>query len=164
MNQPPKKQPLEERFYYEWDLRSSQKIYDKLFSGAPGNPVFKELLEGEKLVIFAYALGRESSQAGLKTAQIRRFYESLLTIKARLQIMKTRIRSKEDFQSQIRPEILNLKPQLAYAKARHQRQLEALFIIVNPLLDTIQDTIDFELFFQFIEAVVAYHKYCGGRD
>ena len=64
MNQPPKKQPLEERFYYEWDLRSSQKIYDKLFSGAPGNPVFKELLEGEKLVIFAYALGRESSQAG----------------------------------------------------------------------------------------------------
>ena len=78
--------------------------------------------------------------------------------------MKTRIRSKEDFQSQIRPEILNLKPQLAYAKARHQRQLEALFIIVNPLLDTIQDTIDFELFFQFIEAVVAYHKYCGGRD
>ncbi|MBN2444946.1 MAG: type III-A CRISPR-associated protein Csm2 [Spirochaetales bacterium] len=163
MNQHNKKQPLEEARYYEWNLKTGESIYKKIFEEYTDTSQLKDLLDGERLVVFAYALGRVASQAGLKITQIRRFYESILIIKAKLTIKKSSFKKGEDFKTMI-PDILNLKPLLAYTQARHTRQLEPFFIIVNPLLDTIRDSVDFDKFIQFIEAVVAYHKYCGGRD
>ena len=97
---------------------------------------------------------------------MRRFYESLLKIKAvvgRINIKKGD--GVDDlFRSEAIPRILMLKPQLAYAKKRQPREVTPLFEVINPLLDLIKDVADYESLCDFVQAVVAYHKYCGGRD
>ena len=159
-----KRQPLEEKYYYDWNLKSADAIYNKLFENQD-HVHLKDLLDGERLVIFSYALGKVSSKRdiGLKTSQIRPFYESLLTIKNKFTLKTFLSRQDENIKSLI-SDILHLKPLLAYRYKRNKKQLELFFNIVNNLIDTIKDLKDFEKFLQFIEAVVAYHKYCGGRD
>ena len=70
----------------------------------------------------------------------------------------------ESFKIKVRPQILRLKPQIANIKARHKREVTPFFEVINPLLDIVKDIEDYERLFDFVEAIVAYHKYAGGRD
>ena len=116
-------------------------------------------------MVCSYALGKilASYEVGLKSSQLRRFYESLLNIRATINAIRIKPNAVELFQSEVMPEILMLKPQLANAKAR-QREVIPFFEVVNPLLDMVKSIEDFDRLCKFVESVVAYHKYCGGRD
>ena len=144
---------IEEKLSEEWGLKSAETILEKIIeketlSKKEGLDL-KELLDDEKMVVCSFALGKilASYEVGLKTASLRRFYEAILAIRGRKNAS-----------------LMILKPQLAYAKARASRELTPFFVVVNPLLDRVHDSEDFNRLVQFIEAIVAYHKYHGGKD
>lgn len=144
---------IEEKLSEEWGLKNAEiileKIIEKETSSKKEGIGLKELLDDEKMVVCSFALGKilASYEVGLKATQLRRFYEAMLAI-----------RSKKS------ASLMILKPQLAYAKARASRELTPFFIVVNPLMERVHDAEDFSRLVHFIEAIVAYHKYHGGRD
>jgi len=158
--------PMEERLSAEWGLKTGEKIKDKVFEGCSGNATVKNILDAQKLVVCSYALGKilASYEVGLKSAQLRRFYESLLNIKATVNTIRTKPNASDLFKERALSEILMLKPQLANAKARQPREVTPFFDVINPMLDIVRGIEDYDRLCQFVEATVAYHKYCGGRD
>jgi CRISPR-associated protein Csm2 len=87
-----------------------------------------------------------------------------LNIKASASRIRAETDADNSFKSKIIPQILMLKPLLANAKARHRRAITPLFEVINPLFDVVKDRDDYDRFCDFVEAIVAYHKYCGGKD
>ncbi len=144
---------IEEKLSEEWGLKNAEiileKIVEKETSSKKEGIGLKELLDDEKMVVCSFALGKilASYEVGLKATQLRRFYEAMLAIRGKKSAS-----------------LMILKPQLAYAKARASRELTPFFIVVNPLMERVHDAEDFSRLVHFIEAIVAYHKYHGGRD
>jgi CRISPR-associated protein Csm2 len=161
-----KMRSMEERLYEEWGLKDSEAIRNKIFEKAGEKDTVKALLPSDKLVACSYALGKllASYEIGLKAAQLRRFYESLLNIKATVATIRLKTNAEGLFREKALPGILMLKPQLANAKARQPKEVAPFFDVINPLLDHVSSVEDYERLCQFAEAIVAYHKYCGGRD
>lgn len=159
-------EPMEERLTREWGLKTADRIRDKIFEAVGDTCGLKLLLDAEKLVVCSYALGKllSSHEVGLKSSQLRRFYESIITIKAVVNTIRTKQNASELFRRKGLPEVVMLKPQLANAKARQLREVTPFFEVINPMLDCIKEIEDYDKLCQFVEAVVAYHKYCGGRD
>ena len=93
--------------------------------------------------------------ANLKTSQIRKFFDAVKKIQNETRVKKS---------GNIRARILRIKPQLAYATAKQPRQLKDFADVVHTAIDKVKDEKDFEYFVEFVEAIVAYHKYYGGRD
>ena len=143
----------EEQLSEEWGLKNAEtileKVLEKEISSKKERLGLKELFDDEKLVVCSFALGKilASYEVGLKAAQLRRFYEAMLAIRGKKSAS-----------------LMILKPQLAYAKARASRELTPFFVVVNPLMERVHDSEDFNRLVQFIEAIVAYHKYHGGKD
>ena len=90
---------------------------------------------------------------GLKTNQIRRFLSVLQEIRA-----KQRKGASAD---ELNASILRIRPVLIYA-ARN-KQVEPLLRIVDRILPFLNDK-NFEDFYYFVQAIVAYHKFLGGGD
>ncbi len=96
-----------------------------------------------------------AKKAYLKTSQIRKFFDAVKKIQNEARMKKT---------GNIRARLLRIKPQLAYATAKQPKQLKDFADIVHMAIDKVEDEKDFEYFVEFVEAIVAYHKYCGGKD
>ncbi len=158
--------PTEEKLSKEWNLRSEKDISEKIFEDYSEGDKLADLLDGEKLVACSYALGRMLAGAdiGLKASQLRRFYDALLSVRATVNRAKARNEGAGVFGVKAVFGVHRLKPQLANAAARQPTQVKPFFEVVNPMLDVVQDADDYERLCDFVEAVVAYHKYCGGRD
>lgn len=159
-------EPMEDKLLKQWNLNTEKDIKAKIFEDYAEGDKLTHILDGEKLVACSYALGRilASYNVGLKTAQLRRFYGSLLNIKASVSRIGTESKADSAFKSKIIPQILMLKPLLANAKARHRRAITPFFEVMNPLFDVVKDRDDYDRFCDFVEAIVAYHKYCGVKD
>ena len=144
---------IEEKLSEEWGLKNAETILEKIIEketlSKKEGMGLKELFDDEKLVVWSFVLGKilASYEIGLKATQLRRFYEAMLAIRGKKSAS-----------------LMILKPQLAYAKARASRELTPFFVVVNPLLERVRDSEDFNCLVQFIEAIVAYHKYHGGKD
>ncbi|MEW6617934.1 MAG: type III-A CRISPR-associated protein Csm2 [bacterium] len=162
------RKPMEEKLYEEWGLKTAEGIRNKIFENYSGDATLKTILDAEKLVVCSYALGRilSSPEVRLKVAQLRRFYEALLTIRAIIGTIrkKPKVDADESFKTMVRNKILMLKPRLADAKARQPREVTPFFEVINPLIDMVRDIEDYDRLCEFVEAIVAYHRYCGGRD
>ena len=61
-----------------------------------------------------------------------------------------------------------LKPKLAYTVGRQKREvftaLQSLMQVLDPAIDATKDLESFKKLVLLIEAIVAYHRYYGGRD
>ncbi len=158
--------PVEERLYEDWDLKTPEKIRNKIFEDYSEGVTLKDILDTKRLVVCGYALGKilSSYEVRLKSSQLRRFYEALLSLKSLTNPTRMRPDASDLFKNKVMSKILMLKPQLADAKARQPRGVTPFFEVINPLLDTVKDVEDYERLCQFVEAIVAYHRYCGGRD
>jgi len=111
----------------------------------------------EKLVRFADVLGDFlANKARLKTSQIRKFLDAVNSI-------KSRGRAKKEEASFFRRETLLLKPKLAYAAGR-QDEVKPLMEVLDPCMDKVKDEDDFLNFSRFVEAIIAYHRFHGGRE
>jgi CRISPR-associated protein Csm2 len=94
----------------------------------------------------------------LETNQIRKFLDAINRVKVKLN------QDKDDEQifNDIEPEIVLLKPKLAYAAAR-QRSAKPLSDVMSIAIDNVKTVEDFKRLVQFVESIIAYHKSAGGK-
>ena len=95
----------------------------------------------------------------VKTSQLRTFYSAVNRIRVRFQ--------QDSAFSGIERSLILLKPKLAYAAGRHKTlkdfqsfMVQAIDGVVNS--ENQKDALN--NFFDLLEAVVAYHKFHGGRE
>jgi CRISPR-associated protein Csm2 len=103
----------------------------------------------------------ELNYRGVKTTQIRKFYDKLRSLEQKLEKSKLSSQKKEELNEQVRIGVLSLKPLLAYAVGRN-KQLRNLADVLNVAIDKVKDYDDFKKFVEFFQTIVAYHKYHGG--
>lgn len=114
------------------------------------------VLEADKLVDLAEKMGDFlANRIRLKTSQIRKFLDAVNEIKS-----KGSLEKEEKF---FRSECILLKPKLAYAAGR-QDEVKPLMAVLAPCIDRVHNKADFDRFYRFVESIIAYHRYHGGRD
>lgn len=119
------------------------------------------------LVKEAEEFGKYIKDKGLKTNQIRKFLDTVnrLKVEIKVQIKNKTIDSGVIILTdlpKIDAELVLLKQKLAYASAR-QDAIKPLKEVMDAAIDKVQDSDDFERFFQLIESIIAYHKSAGGE-
>jgi len=95
-----------------------------------------------------------ANKARLKTSQIRKFLDAVNAIRSE---------GKDKDPSFFQRRVILLKPKLAYAAGR-QDAVRPLMAVLDPCMSRVKDEEDFFKFSRFVEAIVAYHRYHGGRD
>lgn len=123
-------------------------------------------LSAKNLVLYSCPLGRYLVSRKLKTSQIRRFLDAFRTKNADLRISTLKKRHGKEQVPELKAtdEALLLEPRLAYAAGRQPAEVGPLFEVLKPAIERVQDADDFDRLTRFLESVVAYHKYHGGRD
>jgi CRISPR-associated protein Csm2 len=119
------------------------------------------------LVKEAEEFGKYIKDQGLKTNQIRKFLDTVnrLKVEIKVQIKNKTIDSEVIILTdlpKIDTELVLLKQKLAYASAR-QPAVKPLKEVMDAAIEKVQDSEDFERFFQLIESIIAYHKAAGGE-
>ena len=107
-----------------------------------------------------YADTIASRLRGMKTTQLRKFFDSIRTIKVKL---------KEGGWDDVKPEFYLLKPKIAHARGRNlipEEFYEFLKVCMRKVDigdDNENKKKNFEKMVEFLEAVVAYHRYYNPR-
>lgn len=149
---------------YPQNNRYKEKKSDPLEGATPVNRSLAEEY-GKRPEIFLqkeYLYTIAENITNLKTHQVRKV---LSVVKESLAIAK----SNRDFQ-EARKRLFVLLPMIAYntgrAGKKEKPEYEELFRFVyeNVNQHSIQSKEDIEMFDQMVTAVVAYHKYLGGKD
>jgi CRISPR-associated protein Csm2 len=151
MNQEPLRKPGWEAKASLLELLGKSGQLKELYNNAE---TLKDLLE--RIDKFA-----EELKSGVKTTQIRKFYDKLRSLEQKLEKSKLSSQKKEELNEQVRIGVLSLKPLLAYAVGRN-KQLRNLVDVLNVAIDKVKDYDDFKKFVEFFQTIVAYHKYHGG--
>lgn len=132
---------------------------------APSLQVIAQILDRDGRVMVQEAERLARSLQGVKTAQLRNFYGSLLLLEARLGRLQP---------AEIATELSLMRPRLSYMVNRSQgRRSESLQKVFDPLLKAAVERIAgastreqaeriARPVFEFAEAVIAYHKESGG--
>jgi CRISPR-associated protein Csm2 len=116
-----------------------------------------ESLSAERLVEMGSQMGDFlANRIRLKTSQIRKFLDAVNEIKS-----KSAQQATDD--AFFRSECILLKPKLAYAAGR-QDEVKPLMSVLVPCIDRVHKKADFSNFYRFVEAIMAYHRFHGGRD
>lgn len=90
---------------------------------------------------------------GLKTTQIRKFLDKFKTIRNKCKL------NPENFDKN---EVIAIRPILAYSAGRNMSQVLPLVKVLDPLILKIEKYDDFIEFYEFLESIVAFHKFLGG--
>lgn len=108
----------------------------------------------DKFVKYADNIGKHLQENQLKTSQIRKFLSAVVAINSKSHSTFNRI------------DVVLLKPKLAYAVGRNRDNngIRSLFEVLDNSIDKIQEFEDFQQLAKFVESIVAYHKFYGGRD
>ncbi|WRH67234.1 MAG: type III-A CRISPR-associated protein Csm2 [Planktothrix sp. GU0601_MAG3] len=119
------------------------------------------------LVKHAQEFGPHLKNQKLETNQVRKFLDAINRLKVK--IAQNADQSEKDIEqknqkvfNKIEPEIVLLKPKLAYAAAR-QQAAKPLSSIMSVAIDKVHSLEDFERLVQLIESTIAYHKAEGGK-
>ena len=114
--------------------------------------------DSKKLVGWAETIGKGLASGGLTTSQIRNVFGIIRQIE---------MQGYGDLTQQRK--LLLLKPKLAYARGREsnweKRQvLQDLEDVLSPAIDLVENEQHFRNFFDFFEAILAYHRAAGGKE
>jgi CRISPR-associated protein Csm2 len=118
-------------------------------------------LDVDEMIKMANELGEylSSHEVDLKTSQIRRFSDAVKKIESQAK------NNRDNFN---RNSLLLLKPKIAYATGRlkegKKNPLEPFQKVIDPAIDKVRDCDDFFRFAQFMESIIAYHRFHGGRE
>lgn len=131
----------------------NKDIVEKLIEDIP------DILSGntEKMVKDAEEFGKYLGEEKLSTSQIRNIFSDV-----------KRMKSYEEN----RNELLLLRPKLAYVAGRHGKRKDNKLIgpvadlskVLSECIKKINDETSFKNFQHFFEAILAYHRYYGGKD
>ncbi|MCS7250203.1 MAG: type III-A CRISPR-associated protein Csm2 [candidate division WOR-3 bacterium] len=91
---------------------------------------------------------QKRTEKELSTSQIRNILDEI-----------QRISPKEDFKTKLHL----LRPKLAYSAGRHRGRVKEFREVVEEAIKYIENQNHFKNFRNFIEAIVAYHRYYGGE-
>ena len=94
---------------------------------------------------------RTKKEKQLSTSQIRNILDEIQRI------------STKDFQ-EVKNKLHLLRPKLAYAAGRHKGRVKDFRDVVEEAIKLITEPEHFKNFRNFVEAIVAYHRYYGGKD
>lgn len=139
----------------ENELEEIKKFINEAFE------VFKEKAEQfldlspEEQLKMAFILAAKTTVIeGMRTTQIRKILNMSNGI---FRGIKTR-RLKD-----ISPDIAKMRYILAYTASRHKNQIMPILEVSDKILPKL--TVEnYEVFHEFLQAIVAYHKFLGGRD
>lgn len=116
--------------------------------------------KAKDLVCRSKKIGKELMDRGISTSQIRNFLDEVNRIAA-----ETRGQKADDFDSS---RVVLLKPQLAYAAGRQRgderEALTDLAYLFSAAIDKVEDGKDFKKLADFTRAIVAYHRFHGGKE
>ncbi len=122
----------------------------------------------ETLVRVSRALGEELARGGLTTHQLRNLFGEVRRIAMEVELEQVKARTegqgaRSALSPSIRRRIQLLKPRMAYQAARIQKRdnpMRRLAEVLEHAINQIQEDPDrFERFVDFVEAIVAYHRY-----
>ncbi|HEY8416337.1 MAG TPA: type III-A CRISPR-associated protein Csm2 [Thermaerobacter sp.] len=118
-----------------------------------------ESLDPDEMMRSADEIGRDLSRGrnSVKHAQVRHILDEVNRI--RLEIRKRQ----GDLPGDLLARIKLLKPRFAYLAGR-ANSLKPLYSVLSPMIDKTRDRHDFDRFAEFVQAIVAYHKFHGGSD
>lgn len=104
-------------------------------------------LSAKRIVEIGEEVGRDLS-FDIKTTQIRKFLDAVRRIQAK-------------FDSD---QVILLRPKLAYLVGR-EKKLKPLMAVLDPaIMSASNDRNSFQKLVYFIESIVAYHRFYGGKD
>lgn len=102
----------------------------------------------------------------LKTNQIRKFLTAVNITANKVSIYRSKYPQNKQLSDELADEIRYLQVKLVYQAGRDKVVKD--FIDKAKLLTLIKDIgnsiVKFEKFYRYVEALVAYHKYYGGKD
>jgi len=112
----------------------------------------KEIIENgnvKKMNDFCNEYGKKFAERGLSTSQIRKIFDTILSMRE----------YNENY-------LHLLRPKIAYTVGKHKRKIPIIEEFGKLIEDAIKLTNEknFENFKNFVEALVAYHKFHGGKD
>lgn len=154
------------------EKRSREELTTKPDIKIPAN--YSELTT-DQIVKFGEDLGKYFSHRkyGITTSQLRNAYGAIGQIKLKWEQEKMKKKEEQDY-SKLESELVLLKPKIAYDVGRvirDEKDREEAYRYFKEILDksidgvkaSSQKDIAFKNFFELTEAIVAYHKYYGGR-
>ena len=104
---------------------------------------------------------------GLKISQLRKILSAINILKNKVDIYKINNPSSNKLSTDLAMEVNFLRINIAYQAGREPEQVKP-FVEKAKLLtmiDNIKDDIkSFEVFCKYVEALVAFHKFYGGKD
>jgi len=115
---------------------------------------FLNLSPDERLRMAFILAAKTTVVEGMKTTQIRKILSMSNGISRRIKTKKI-----ED----ISPEIAKMRYILAYTASRHRNQIMPILEVSDKILPKLSVE-NYETFHEFLQAIVAYHKFLGGRD
>jgi CRISPR-associated protein Csm2 len=112
----------------------------------------REIIENgnvKKMNEFCSEYGKKFAQGGLSTSQIRKIFDTILTM--------------HEYDEKF---LQLLRPKIAYIVGRHKKKIPIIEEFGKLIEDAIEITTgkNFENFKNFVEAIVAYHRYYGGKE
>ncbi|MGQ9485645.1 MAG: type III-A CRISPR-associated protein Csm2 [Desulfosoma sp.] len=134
--------------------KSDQKIQHEILK-FKGELAHLERLTMDRLVDIADAVGKTVANQ-VKMNQIRRFLDGARKVEAEL-------KGREDFEK-IKGQIVLLRPKLAYAAGRHSEVKHLAEILDAAVRSAAQTKDNFMKFLRFMESIIAYHRFHGGKD
>jgi CRISPR-associated protein Csm2 len=136
---------------------ATSAVVDHVIQEVSQLPALKSL-SAERLVEMASQMGDFlANHIRLNTSQIRKFLDAVNAIKSQSVQQVT-----DD--AFFRSACMLLKPKLAYAAGRQPDEVKPLMAVLVPCIDRVHTKDDFGQFYRFVEAMVAYHRFYGGRD
>jgi len=122
--------------------------------------------ESEKLIGFVDKIGKDlAKEKKVKMSQLRKVLDAFEKVRSEIRRGKGKV--------DVREEVQPLKIHLAYAAGRQRKQeqqrdrtgpLDPLQKTLNIAIDRVYDEEDFKKLSQFIEGLIAYHKFHGGEE
>ncbi len=119
--------------------------------------------DAEELNNYAEELGKEFTtrkgrEKELSTSQIRNILDEIQRIP-----LPTGEKREEKFK-EVKNKLHLLRPKLAYAAGRHRGRVKDFREVVEAAIKLVTEPEHFKNFRNFIEAIVAYHRYHGGKE
>lgn len=121
-------------------------------------------LSNKELIEYGEIVGAYLVAINLKTNQIRKFLDAIRQLENNV-VRKVVEKGEKDFSKE---ELLLLKVHLAYAAGR-EGKVKPFMRVVNAVIDKAREKgkegfEDFKKVVKFIESIIAYHKFYGGKE
>lgn len=128
---------------------------------------FDVVTEAEKAIKgLQYKDRYDNTKIDVTTSQIRKFLTAVNVVRNKVDLYKVKNKGAESLSKELTADIKFLKVNLLYQAGRTDAVKQFMTVSkLNVIIDSIGDSLArFVKFTKYVEALVAYHKFLGGKD